>query len=232
MKKELEALLAVQKQDLELKALEEKIAGLKKHRHTLDAAIAKEKAGLDGEKKKLDDLKKKSRELNLEIDTLDEHIRSDEKKLKEGLMSYKEMEAYRERSDHDRKRMDSREDEAIALMNQVEVGEVDYKGKEAEFLRWKSKIDAEIQEIDQATDRQRQRILRGQTERTQLLQNVDPALLKRYDQLKEEYDDPLSALRSGVCSGCKLRVSEINSERAREGSDIVSCEHCSRILYA
>ena len=232
MKKELEALLAVQKQDLELKALEEKIAGLRKHRETLEAAIALEKTVVDGEKKQLDDLKKQSRDRSLEVDTLDEHIRNDEKKIKEGLMSYKEMEAYRERADHDRKRMDQLEDEAIALMNQAEAREADYKNKEAEFLKWKSKIDAEIQELDQLVDQQRQRVTQGQTNRGQLLQNVDPTWLKRYQQLQEDYDDPIAVLRGGVCAGCKLRMSEITVERVREGNEIVSCEHCSRILYA
>lgn len=232
MKKELEALLTVQKQDLELKALEEKIAGLRKHRETLEAAIAMEKTVVDGEKKQLDDLKKKGRDRSLEVDTLDEHIRNDEKKIKEGLMSYKEMEAYRERADHDRKRMDHLEDEALALLNQAEAREADYKNKEAEFLKWKSKIDAEIQELDQLVNQQRQRVTQGQANRGQLLQHVDPTLLKRYQQLQEDYDDPLAALRGGVCSGCKLRMSEITVERVREGNEIVSCEHCSRILYA
>jgi predicted nucleic acid-binding Zn-ribbon protein len=232
MMKALETLLAVQKQDLELKSVEEKIAGLRKHRETLESAIAKEKARVDDEKKQLETLKKKSRDLSLEVDTLDEHIRNDERKIKEGLMSYKEMEAYRGRAEHDRKRMDHLEDDAIALMNQVEAREGEYQKKETEFLKWRSKIDAEIQEIDQSMDQQRQRITQGQTQRTQLLQNVDPALHKRYTQLQEDYDDPLSALRSGVCSGCKLQVSEITAERVREGSEIVTCEHCSRILYA
>ncbi|MBI1744921.1 hypothetical protein HYR54_17905 [Candidatus Acetothermia bacterium] len=232
MKKELEALLAVQKQDLELKAFEEKIAGLRKHRETLEAAIAMEKTVVDDEKKQLDDLKKKGRERSLEVDTLDEHIRNDEKKIKEGLMSYKEMEAYRERADHDRKRMDHLEDEALALLNQAEAGEADYKNKEAAFLKWKFKIDAEIQELDQLVNQQRQRVTQGQANRGQLLPNVDPTLLKRYQQLQEDYDDPLAALRSSVCSGCKLRLSEITVERVREGNEIVSCEHCSRILYA
>ncbi len=232
MNKELEALLAVQKQDLELKSFEEKIAGFKKHSSALESAIAKEKSGLEAEKKKLDDLKKKSRDLSLEVDTLDEHIRNDEKKIKDGLMSYKEMEAYRERADHDRKRMDGLEDQAIELMNQVEGAEGDYKTKEAEFAQWKSKIDAEIQELDQSVNQQQQRVTQGQANRVQLLQSVDALLLKQYNQLKKDYVEPISALRGGVCSGCKLRVSDVTAERARGGSDMVTCEHCSRILYA
>ncbi len=117
-------------------------------------------------------------------------------------------------------------------MNQVEAREAEYQGKETEFLKWRSKIDAEIQEIDQLMNQKRQRSTQVQTQRVPLAQNVDPALLKRYTQLKEDYDDPLSALRSGICSGCKLQVSEITAERVREGSEMVTCEHCSRILYA
>jgi predicted nucleic acid-binding Zn-ribbon protein len=128
--------------------------------------------------------------------------------------------------------MDGLEDEAIELLNQVEKAETGYKSKEAEFTQWKSKIDAEIQELGQSVSQQQQRIAQGEANRAQLLQSVEAFFLKQYTQLKKEYVDPLSALRGGVCSGCKLRVSDVTAERARGGSDIVTCEHCSRILYA
>jgi predicted nucleic acid-binding Zn-ribbon protein len=53
--------------------------------------------------------------------------------------------------------------------------------------------------------------------------------LRRYDELLRTHDDPIALVQSGVCSGCKLRVSEITVERVRQ--EIVTCENCSRLLY-
>jgi hypothetical protein len=232
MMRELEPLLAIQKQDLELSALEEKIAGLRKRRGSLEDAIAKEQALIGREQHRLDELKRRSRELSLEVDTLDEHIRADEKKLQEGLLSYKEMEAYRARVEHGRQRMDHLEDEALALMSQVESDEAVFQAKAAEFSKWKSKIDAEIGDIQIEIDQYRQKIAQGQAHRAELVQGADPALVRRYEALREEHPNPLVPMRHGSCTGCNVSLSQIIVERVREGREIVTCENCSRLLYA
>jgi predicted nucleic acid-binding Zn-ribbon protein len=59
-----------------------------------------------------------------------------------------------------------------------------------------------------------------------------PYLLAQYEALRVTLSNPVAAIQHGTCGGCKIRVSANTAERVRAGREIVTCEHCSRILFA
>ncbi len=229
MTHELEALLELYKHDEAIREQALKIEGLQRRRASLVAAIQREHAEFSAKKKEFEELQRHSREKSREVDDLDAQIRADTEKLRTGLLSYKEMDALRVRLEHSRARIDQLEDEAIALITKVEEQTPLIRKAEEDFLKWKAKIDQEIAQIDHeiaAHAQMRQRLLE---ERAQRAERVDPQLLRHYEELRTRYEDPVASVHNGICSGCKLRVSEITAERVR--SEIVTCENCSRLLY-
>jgi hypothetical protein len=226
---ELEVLLELNKHDAAIRDQALKIEGLRRRRASLVEAIAREHAEFSAKKRAFEELQRHSREKSREVDDLDAQIRADTEKLRTGLLSYKEMDALRVRVEHSRARIDQLEDEALALITQVEEQAPLLRAAEQDFLKWKAKIDQDIAQIDAEIARYTQEVERLRHARVARASAVDPKLLQRYEELRRRYEDPLVPVEHGVCTGCKLRVSEITVERVRH--EIVTCENCSRLLY-
>jgi len=72
---------------------------------------------------------------------------------------------------------------------------------------------------------------RARTEMERCRSEVDPALLARYDQLKECYGvRAIVEVQDHTCSGCRISLPKTAVNRLR--SDVVLCDHCGRILYS
>lgn len=229
MTAELEALLELNRHDAAIREQALKIEGLRSRRQTLVAAIEREQNEFLAKKRAFEELQRQSREKAREVDDLDAQIRADTEKLRTGLLSYKEMEALRTRVEHSRLRIDQLEDEAIALITQVEQQTPLIRKAEEDFLKWKAKIDQDIAQIDAEIAEHSQELKRLEEERAQRAAAVESKLLQRYEELRTRYEDPIVPVHKGICAGCNLRVSEITAERVR--SEIVTCENCSRLLY-
>jgi len=232
MSKELAALLALHAQDSHLRRLEERLDRLLAQKKQLEETVASEEQELAARKEALEALKRRSRERAAEVDDLDTQIRKYQQQLDEGLLSFKEMEALREKVQSSRTRMEALEEEAIALLDEVEREEAAMREREAAFRKWHERMAEELAEIDREIEAQRRNLEAERTKRETLAQEVDAALRERYERLLREYENPVVPLREGRCTGCRLQVSEITVERVREGREIVACENCLRILYA
>lgn len=231
MNPSLEVLLAIQSHDTHIRSLQDKIKRLNKQRQKTEETLSEEAADEDKAKQKYDELRRLAQERADEVDDLDDHIRHYEKQLEEGLLSFKEMEHFREQIAHNKERMEEAEEEAIALLDQVEEEAQKWKDRDASYHQWKSRIDEEVKEIDEELAKLKNQVDGEKAERDKLLENADKAHLEKYNQLLESLGDPLAALREGRCSGCGLELSRSTVDRARDGTEIVSCENCTRILY-
>ncbi|UCF09804.1 MAG: hypothetical protein JSW65_07030, partial [Candidatus Bipolaricaulota bacterium] len=167
----------------------------------------------------------------LEVDQLDEEIRDYQHRLDVDIMSYKEMESLREKILNQRRRMSELEDEALALMDRVEVERGETAAAEAAFVERKAELDQGLQEIEERTEAVRDEIEANAAAREAASGEIPGHLLRRYEELRRAHRDPVAEVRGGSCSGCNLRLSGSTVERVRGGQEIVSCEHCSRLLY-
>ena len=56
-------------------------------------------------------------------------------------------------------------------------------------------------------------------------------ILAVYDRLSGRGLEAVVAVRTGVCQGCRLRLSRASLARLRDSEEIVRCEYCGRFLY-
>lgn len=226
------ALIELADQDERIGKLRTKLAGLQDQRRQVEARIESERAKLEAKRGELHELERRSREAGDEVDDLDSQIRKHQKQLDEGLLSFKEMETVRTTIEHNRERMESLEDEALQIMDQVEAREAELAEEGKRFDDWKARMDADLQALDSDIAAQERKIAEAQAKRDELAEAVDERLYERYERLRGELSDPIVPVRDGRCTGCQLGLSETSMERVREGSDLVTCENCMRILYA
>ena len=60
---------------------------------------------------------------------------------------------------------------------------------------------------------------------------VDPALLARYNRIKQNRSMPVTLLKDGRCMGCNMELPSRDLAKLKKSDAIVECENCGRILY-
>jgi len=217
--------------DLKITELSFQIERHAAHRKTIEQKIADERAELEHRKEAHAELERESRKRNLDVDELDENIRGYRKRLDEGIISFKEMEDLRAKIKSDRTRIETMEDEALELMNRIELSAVEIENAEAQLRQRIAELEAQIAEIDSQRQRTQDELAELEATRTQAADEAPSYLVSQYETLRSEFSEPIVTIHHGTCAGCKLKLSGSTVERARGGLGLVACEHCNRILY-
>ncbi len=231
MTEEITLLLVLQGKDQKQADLQSQVKRLEAQKAQVERTLQDERAVVDQLRQNLMELEHTSRLRNLEVDDLDAQIRSYQKRLDEGIISFKEMEALRTKIAHQKERISEMEDEALALMDDIETTKSQLAAAEARLAEREKELDTSCQTINAQIAQMQEEIAAGQKERAEVAAKVRAYLLSRYEKLHTEYEDPVVAITDGTCSGCKLKVSGNTIGRARNSMEIITCENCSRILY-
>ncbi len=232
MREELEVLIKIQEKDVRIRRNEAQIDRLKAKKEELKSNLEKEKEEVMEVREDLEGMKKESRNLNNQVDDTDYQIRKYKDRLEEGIISFKEMETLQEKISKLQGRLEDLEDEALDLMLAVEEKETEVEEEESSLAKTHQRTHQRSSKIDREIDHKKNRIKEIENKRSKLKEKVSNHLLKRYQRLKENFDDPIVKLEGRSCGGCKLSLSATTVERVREDMEIVTCENCSRILYS
>ena len=130
-----------------------------------------------------------------------------------------------------RRRISTREDDTIALMEQRETAEGEataLDGQIAEVADEKGKYEAVIADAWKEIDAE---IARHETRKAEIAPLVPAELMELYEELRDLKDDGVgaAALAEGVCQGCHLRLSAAEQSQALKETP-PRCIHCRRIL--
>jgi predicted nucleic acid-binding Zn-ribbon protein len=228
---EIQQLLNVQRVDQALSEATSHVDRLHAHRVQLEGRIEQERIHVASVADRLRQLEVESHAKNLEVDDLDMNIRGYQKRLDEGIISFKEMEDLRAKIEIERGRINRLEDEALERMESLEVARADLAQVRSELSGKEDALRAQIQDVDHQIEAAVAQVAAVTAEREGLVAAAPTYLFAQYEALRAKFPNPIAVLDHGTCGGCKLRVSGNTAERVRGGMGIVTCEHCSRILY-
>jgi hypothetical protein len=128
--------------------------------------------------------------------------------------------------------MEEMEDEALLLMSQLEEKALEHSEEKKQLAAAEAEINAETANLDEQITRVKEELDSAQKKRQELVSRIPTHAVSQYEHLHARFEDPVVPIENGVCGGCKLSVSGTTIERARDGMEIVTCENCSRIVYA
>ena len=228
---EITQLLDLQTTDGQLYELAIQIDRLRHQQAQTEERIAAEEANVDRLRAQLAELEHESRMKNLAVDELDANIRQYQERLDKGIISFKEMEDLRAKIDSERGRISTMEDEALGLMDTIEHSRRELGQAISDCTVKVAEARSQIDDIVNRVSAIETEIDRLEGERETLAERTPPYLLKQYESLHQRSSEPVAVIKNGTCSGCKLKLSGSTIERVRGGMGIVTCEHCSRILY-
>ncbi len=180
----------------------------------------------------IDGVAKEQRRIEGDVDSLDQKIRAEEKRLYDGsVANAKELHSITAEVQNLRGRKSRLEDRLIEVMEQREELEGHLGPIEAEVAEATQRV-AEI-EARSATDiaEIRRALAERLAERETLLPVFDQELLKLYEDLRRQKKGiGAAALGDGVCGGCHQKISPLELDRMKRTEGIRRCEYCRRIL--
>jgi uncharacterized protein len=200
----------------------EQIESLRKELHEQLSEKGKEITELN---KSVHSLEQKVQEINAKLKKL-ETQQSSVKKVEEFNALTQEMtSAERERTQLEQKVLPELVDRRTAQEELLEKIKESLKTSEESSIVLEREIQNSIKLINQEG-------LELKRQRDALASEADSELLKIYERLlRNKRDRVIVPIENRTCSGCHISLTAQHENLVRKGSNLVFCEHCSRIHY-
>ena len=231
MSNEIAQLLELQAIDQHLTEASERIKRLQRDRVRFEDKVVEANQAFEQLKEDLKQLEHDSLMKNLEVDELDANIRKYKHRLDTGIISFKEMEDLRAKIISERNRINQMEDDALQMMDTIAQNKESLTVAETTLGERQAELRAAVAEIDAQLEQTNESILELQVQRKTLVDSMSEFLHSQYESLRKKFPNPIASINHTTCSGCKLKLSGSTIERTRGSLGIVTCEHCSRVLY-
>jgi predicted nucleic acid-binding Zn-ribbon protein len=231
MQDAIKQMLTLQAQDVELDRLQAELAAVPRAIAAIKKQMDAEKAALEDSKKDLVQVQMKRKEKEVDLGAKEESVR----KHTAELNSIKSNDAYRAMMgeiEKARSEKSALEDEILQLMDKVDQAQRVWKERETAAKAQEGQRQAEIAAWEAKQTETETRIADKQKERETVAANFAPALRQRYQRIREGIRGAvLVPLKKGQCSGCHMQVSPNLVNEVKRGQTVMTCEHCSRIVY-
>jgi uncharacterized protein len=220
----------LQKIDLDLHDLKQKLDALPARVADLGEAYNDIKSRRDGAKNDLAEVEKQRRTDEVELAVSVEHLREREAKLY-AIKTNREYQAALKEISEGKRLNREREDRILAAMERIEALTKETTQLEQVFAE---KEGAYRQAQDAVRQEEAQLIAQAEEERAKrptLIGKIEKETLRKYDIVRQRYPDALIGVAEGICLGCSRRLPPqlFNEMLRREGFKV--CPNCQRLMH-
>ncbi len=231
MHPELEQLLILQDRQQKIRQIQTEIETVPLRRKSLEAQLAASASAVDVLKHQTRQIEVDRKKLELDVGVRTESIA----RLKTQQYQTRKNDEFQALG-HEIERYENEigkiEDEELELMVQADKVKIDLAEEEKKAAGVKKSVTRQTADLDEKSKALESSLEDLTRERAELAQKIDEDLLGRFERLfKSKGDAAVVAIEHGVCTGCHMKVTSATAASARAGKEIVSCEHCGRILY-
>lgn len=230
MHPDLEKLLALQDVDREIARLTEEVAALPKRVAEIETRLAGAKAAVEKTKGAIQANETARRNLESDIKGHQEKI----SKYKQQSLEVKTNEQYKalmHEISFAEQDIRSAEDKILELMEGTEAQEKAVKAAETELKAQSADVEREKAEAKALTAKDEQALSEWSGKRNELRTGVSESMLAHYDRVIRARRPALSEARDQKCFACNVMLRPQKYNELKMGSDVQTCENCSRILY-
>lgn len=204
-------------------ALPEKLEADKQSLAKLEALISEEKARLA----ETEAWRKEQERLI----SLDEEAIKKAKIKQQSAKGSKDYTAASREMENKRRSKSEREEEVLKVLEALERFRSDLDTHEQDLAKLREHVEAEGKRIAEEMAALETEIANRSVGRDDLVAEVEPRIVKRYEQILGRRGLGLVPVVDGVCQGCHMAVPpQLNNVLARFDS-IESCPRCHRLLY-
>jgi uncharacterized protein len=232
MNESIKQLLNLQSHDLELDRLQSEAAAIPAQVETLKSTIKQNQVALENSKKEATQLQlaKKQKDLDLEMQENAIRKHSTELNAVKSNDAYKALMGEIDKAKRDKSAL---EDQVLMLMDQIDQANKSWKEREASSKGIESDLQRRIGELETKKIDLESQMTAKQSDRVGLAGALPTALAPQYERLRgrHRHSATVVPIRNEQCMGCHMKVSQNLVNELRRGQKMLTCEHCSRIVY-
>jgi predicted nucleic acid-binding Zn-ribbon protein len=166
-----------------------------------------------------------------ELETESDRIKRSQLKLLE-IKTNKEYLALLQEIEGGKERMSQQEEDIIKLLESIDHLKADYASTVERGRQERAEIEAEQAKVKGQMVAGEQHIVRWRQTREEILQELAPEHVKRYNTLKEKRNGIAVVLvKNEGCQGCYVNIPPQLYNEVQKYQEIILCPNCNRILY-
>jgi predicted nucleic acid-binding Zn-ribbon protein len=226
-----EKLLVIQDRD-------RRIAQLKLERIRIPEQIAAAEQSLKAESARLDGLRDEAKHIEadrkkLEVDAESKRTQIIKYRTQLSLIkSNTEYQALLKEIAKVEEEIDEIETHELEVMERSDQLQPSVKTEQVTLKEATAKVEADRADLQKRIALIDQELQQFSAERQELVKQIDPDALNRYERLMRSKNDfAVVPIRNGNCGGCHLNVPPQLAHNAKHGTELASCDYCGRILY-
>ncbi len=224
-------LIALQDYDFAIYQIKQKQNAIPGRLKALEHDLKQKERQLDEDLSDVDGIRRERRQLEQDIADLDSRINKSKVKLS-NIKSNKEYTAALKEIEDLGREKSQREDRLLEIMETAEAVESKCKAIQDERDAFRKKYEQDQAEIEKEMEALSQEIKVRESECSGIRAEIDEAILKQYDFIKERKEGiGLSSVIKGVCQTCHLSIPPQKFNELMRGTEMMSCPHCLRIIY-
>lgn len=227
----LEKLLVIQDRDRRLAQLKSEATRIPTEIAAAQQRVADESAKLESAKTELKRIEVERKKLEVDADSKRQQILKYRTQLNQ-IKSNTEYQALNKEIAKAEDDIRHIEDVELDLMENLDKLQPALKAEQVQLKEITAKGETEKADLQKRTKLIESEQAQLKAERDQLATAIDPDALSRYERLlRSKGDIAIVPVKHGNCGGCHLNVPPQIIHYAKQGSELVSCNYCSRILY-
>lgn len=230
-KQNIETLVKLQEAETEIVRLKVVLEKVEKKKGKLSAQLKQFGNALEENKENLSSAISVCRDIEREIQMIDERIIKSNEKLRM-VKTNKEYQLFLREVDDNKKRKDALETELLEFLDEKEKIQEIVLETEKEYHLLRDQIKAEQKEIEKKSIDDRELLDEYLARQNEIGQTLDVALMNRFAKIsKMNNGSAVINVKNEVCMGCFMNVPPQLYIEVQRGNSLISCPQCSRILY-
>jgi predicted nucleic acid-binding Zn-ribbon protein len=229
---ELSKLIELQELDSEIQRITDRLAKIPEEQQQVENDYKQYAAEFLDIESKHEQTIKDRKELETELLT----VQQQHEKYKQDLMrvtNQKQYETALREIDATKKHASALESEILKRMEEIDKLDAELKEKAPDAERKRAETDNMLAALAGERDQVERRLRELSEQRKQTMERMPASLTSTYDRMaRSRRGQALSEVSAeGVCKACRMKVRPKVFSDVRKGDQLVTCEHCGRILY-
>lgn len=224
-------LVELQKVDDEIFSVRQDMESAPRELEELDRRFSALDAQRERIMDKLTHLREQQKRIAVEIDDDSDRLRKSRNKLMqvEDARSYHAM--VREMDSMERINR-SREEEKVALMEELQLQEANLAAVDQDHSALKAELEVKRDGLQEKLDACTARLESLGGVRDTASQAIPNPVFQRYEFIRRRLEHPVIVpVEDGICSGCHIAVPPQSFIELQRGQQILSCPNCQRLIY-
>ena len=231
IKEQLETLVALQQAEIEIRRMEQDLAGIDGRIDALSLEVKTYEDRVSEHQATLIDLKSQYRSDENEVKVIDSQISKSKEKLR-AVKTNKEYQSILKEIDDLKQKSSSIEDRMLEHLERIEQAESELTTQKADLAEVKTEVAAKQEEIHAMAEGHRLALESLQKDRDCIWENVSPKLQTLYSKVKHQGSGiAVAAIVDAVCQVCRMNIPPQQYNELLRMDSMRMCPNCQRIIY-